>query len=225
MPGGFQVLNDNGAVQIDADYMNLELHTTGSVVCSQRISNTALQAWWQADVNITAETPVVLATKSAASCIVWWMGVTGGVSKFRVMAETQNAHVDYFAFAPPDQTEGVLGLEVFTEDERLAFSSSKKYMRVLDIFSGADAKTQLVPSATYPGRTPAVVQSFFSKEILSRPTGPNVWQSRHSGASTRVSGPTVFFEWKMYVEEAGYGPYPNFESPSYSYLIVDVAGM
>lgn len=130
MPAGFQCLNDSGVFQVDDAYRNLHLVASGS----GNLGNANMSAFTGA-----------LASCSSNAMVAWVLGgafggfplmgeYVGGVRKTVVMrTEAEQAPAQWYIFdlVNPVSSQN-FGVEIFTANGTLSFSSSGYQARILD---------------------------------------------------------------------------------------------
>lgn len=133
MPEGLQIFNDSGYIQIDADYLNMELKQKGTFNLPG--SNTANGGSISSGVQISfnGESPVI-AIKSTTFCCAYPLSRSGNTFNFYIYnGDGQDCTGEYFIFDnSSSEGAGSSGLQVFNGQGRLVFDSNKKYLRVLD---------------------------------------------------------------------------------------------
>lgn len=178
MPEGLQVFNDYGFIQIDANYLNLELKRRGTFNLNG--SNTANGGSVSSGVQIdfVGESPVI-AIRSSTFCCAYPLGRNGNTFNFYIYnGDNQACSGEYFIF---DNSSGDSasnsGFQVYNPQGRLVFDAGKYYLRVLDFWEVNDNPGESI-NRDYPGKTVAVVMCDFGYRYVvapspADPTNPN----------------------------------------------------
>jgi hypothetical protein len=150
-----QIFNDSGFIQIDADYLNMELKSRGSgtIAPSNMASGGPTNSYIQ--VTVTGEAPV-LAVLSAGFVASWLMSRSGNTFTFNIFnGENANTAVEWFVFDnSSNEGPGNSGIQIFNAQSRLVFDSNKKYLRVLDYWERNNSNLE---TRSYPGKRLATV--------------------------------------------------------------------
>lgn len=178
MPEGLQVFNDSGFIQIDANYLNLELKQRGSFNLAG--SNTANGGSTSSGLSVTVngESPVI-AIQSTTFCCAYPLSQNGNSFTFYIYnGDNQACSGEYFVFdnSSADQASDS-GFQVFNPQGRLVFDAGKKYLRVLEYWQVDDNPGESI-SRDYPGKSVAVVMCDFGYRYVvapspADPTNPN----------------------------------------------------
>lgn len=155
MPEGLQIFNDAGFVQIDANYLNMELKNRGSGVIPP--SNMAAGGAQSSSITFTVngENPAIaVISERMAACYL--ISRSGSSFTFAIYnGEDANNSVEWFQFDNSSaEGAGNSGLQVFNGGGRLVFDSNKKYLRVLDYW---ERGTGNLETRGYPGKRIAVI--------------------------------------------------------------------
>lgn len=173
MSVGYQVLNDAGGILLDANYPNLALIAKGTV----NIGTNTYAGGWYGQLNVPDTGPSMVFIRSPGFAAV--LGVDAGVIQYYLGKGSTS--FDYWVFGPPQDVGARFGMQVFTDDSRLAFDAAQRYLRVI---GSINTNTGLifpdqggvgpVQSFALPGGTPAVcfVDPGFQYQVL---TGDGVW--------------------------------------------------
>lgn len=144
MPAGLQVFNDYGVTQITGE------DSSPIVVASGVLSTT-----WDS-ANEFAIGYVSVPTDASAAVIdlqgVWAVVGINYMGNGRLTVYTQTpVSFNYFVFAPRQHILGTFGLEVFSPNGELVYSSTTKLLRVAyaGSFSGESVSIPLVSGRTY----------------------------------------------------------------------------
>lgn len=155
MPTGFQIFNDSGYVQIDADYLNMELKNTGAATIAP--SNMASGGGQNSSVTftVTGENPAIAVISDRMSAC-YLVSRSGSSFTFAIYnGENANSNVQWFHFDNSDNNgAGNSGVQVFNASQRLVFDSNKKYLRVLDYWVRSTGNLE---TRSYPGKKVAVI--------------------------------------------------------------------
>lgn len=144
MPAGLQVFNDYGVIQITGE------DSSPIVVASGVLSTT----WDSANGFAIGYVPV---PTDASAAVIDLQGVWAAVGinymgNGRLAVYTQTpVSFNYFVFAPRQHILGTFGLEVFSPNGELVYSSTTKLLRVAyaGSFSGESVSIPLVSGRTY----------------------------------------------------------------------------
>lgn len=170
MGSGLQIFNDSGFVQIDADYLNLELKQKGSF--SLAGSNTANGGSTSSGVqiNFTGESPVI-AIKSTTFCCAYPLSRSGSTFSFYIYnGDGADCTGEYFIFDnSSNESLSNSGFQVFNAAGRLVFDAGKRYLKVLDYWQIDDNPGESI-SRDYPGKSVAVVMCDFGYRYVVAPS-------------------------------------------------------
>lgn len=172
MPVGFRSIGDSGTVQIDTNYKNYSLASSGSLVLS---ATGAVRGLWAATLTVTGTAPIVAfnrlrvhihkVVRSSSSWTYTFLGLTS--------PELPNpAQFNYWVFdVGYSASGGNLGLRLFTETGQLAFDSN--VMEFPDIVGlHTEAATGSDVSLSFAsGSNIAVIQAQMGWQIVPRSGG------------------------------------------------------
>lgn len=164
---GLRVYNpETGSIQIDQDYRNMEVLAIETVT-TKRDQAAAEKTWyvgdWYTNTNYSTAVPsysgqysfVVLVGNRFASSRYNPEGIGKKGLCVKAPAGTQVTLL-VFGYPSNESPPTGYGLVVYNEDGEICFNSNKKYLRVVDILSGANHSSLV--SKSYPaGRTYACV--------------------------------------------------------------------
>lgn len=163
---GLRAYNDNGILQIDSKYKNMELVGSGSAVAS------AGGIARYVDVNVVGVNPL-LAFRHAYGVTCVPIAKSGSTFTFRLYTyyaggTTGDLNINYWIFdsiASPSASS--YGLQVFNESGEICYDSAGKYFKVLeaDLIGGAPV--------TYTGKSILVAPCIFGYSVSWAPS-PNL---------------------------------------------------
>lgn len=167
-----QIFNDAGFIQIDADYLNMELKSRGSgTIAPSNLANGGSQSS-VLYVDVVGEAPLI-AVISSGFTASYLVSRSGNSFRFAIYnGENANTSVEWFIFDnSSNEGAGNSGMQIFNAQGRLVFDSNKKYMRVLDYWQNDDPSEQ---SRNYPGKRAAVVMCDYGYRflVLNSPVDP-----------------------------------------------------
>lgn len=169
MAAGLQVFNDSGFIQIDANYLNMELKQKGSF----SLPGTGTGAQKRVDIQYTGEAPII-AINCTDYCFPFVSGKTGNATTFSIYnASANNVTGEFYIFDNSDNNNlSNSGFQVFNEQGRLVFDAGKLYMRVLDNFA-LDVGNGIDKS--YPGKKFAVAMTDYGWRfiVMQTPVDPS----------------------------------------------------
>jgi|694.fasta_scaffold00761_44 hypothetical protein len=166
MPVGMQVTNDNGVLQIDDTYKNIQLISKTSVTSMTQVSSGTLyngtKAYWYYDIVVSSATNPVIALNGNTTqwLIIGAVNISGSTYTFRVFSD---ADVDftYYVFDVPT-TSGTVGFEVYNSSGELQFTATrgafKPTNQITTTIADGNKSTTLASGKTYavvtvrPGR-------------------------------------------------------------------------
>lgn len=229
---GFQVFNNDGFIQIDADYLNLELKQKGPF--SLNGSNTANGGGVSSGVQVsfTGESPVI-AIKSTTFCCAYPLSRSGNTFNFYIYnGDNQACTGEYFIFDnSSDASAGNTGMQIFNAQGRLVFDANKKYLKVLDYWQVDNQPGEGI-SRDYPNKTVATVMCDFGYRYIvapspADPSSPNYAFLQSWLNCSRTSGSTLSIGDRATYTNAFAQKDPSMistsEYPS-RWLVVDVTG-
>ena len=167
MPEGLQVFNDSGFVQIDANYLNMELKSKGSAVIGPSNMANGGSLIGKISFTVGGETPAV-AVISSGYVACYLASRSGNSFTFEIYnGESANTSVEWFVF-DNSNNEGVgnSGLQVLNAAGRLVFDSNKKYLRVLDYWEKMEGSLEAPETRNYPGKRVAVIMCDYRYRFL-----------------------------------------------------------
>lgn len=224
MPAGLQVYNSDGVFQIDGEFKNLCLRSKVTVTCNVATSNGTNNNYASAAQNYSGITNLVIALRSSATCMVYWVSAT----QFVIISDTNGASVTVYLFGDPPAASGTSGLQVYNATGQLVFDSDRQYMRV----AGFQIMSAHFATYNYPaGKTYATIASggFWGRTIATgAPPGASnyylsEWQRpgwSWSGTTLTMAGISTYFS--FFPDSAGPITY---ESLSDTFILVlDVTG-
>lgn len=130
MTAGLQIINDNGVVQLDENYFNLEFKNKFQYAIATGINQYAIATNGDGnEVVAVGETGVgyVNIARTAANQIV--------ITTFATAATT----LTFYVFGTPDQTATAnAGMQIFNSAGQITFSATQNYMRVVASYKTLD---------------------------------------------------------------------------------------
>lgn len=188
MPAGLQVYNSDGVFQIDGEFKNLCLRSKVTVTCNVATSNGVNNNYASAAQNYSGISNLVIALRSSAPCLVYWISAT----QYVILSSTNGASVTVYLFGDPPAAGGSSGLQVYNAAGQLVFDSDQKYMRV----AGFEIMPGHIDSFSYPaGKTYAAITSggFWGRTIVTGapPGASNYYQSEWQRSGSSWSGVTL----------------------------------
>lgn len=143
MAAGIQIFGEHGFAQIDQDYWNLALRSSGTVALNSgtqvNASTGPITGLFTKNVTVTAEFPVIAlrpalgSTSVAGACGVRGMFESGGnkVIVFNWMSTDTSKNFEYFVFDKPQLGNPSRFIEVLKEDGSFAFTDAYKYLKII----------------------------------------------------------------------------------------------
>lgn len=174
MPAGMQIfLDDGGDVQIDDNFFNLALSGKYSVACSPSSSYT------HGSLTVSGTSPIVAFSGPGYVCLNS-MSQSGTSFTFNFMVNTAQT-ITVYVFDVPTSV-GTYGLQVFDDNGKITFDSSRPYMKIVKTIDFNDYNSLLGSPQPLPiaGRKYAILQSQYNGYKFGRPFTPG------------ESGPTFF---------------------------------
>lgn len=167
---GFQAINDGGTFQVDENWRNYQLVTSGSnSTGTHRV--TTYRQYYYVDITFYGCTAPLLAVNSSSGNVcVQGMQNSGSTFTFRVVSGNDVGVVgfSYWLFDVATATPGNVGMEVYNSSGQLVYYSGNKSIRIVDyVGTTRDIVDPPPPYYTYPsGRTYAavtVIPGFFAQ--------------------------------------------------------------
>lgn len=156
MPVGLQVKNDDGDIQIDENYRNFAVKSTGTA----QIDNVSIGGTfpiYTAKVTATNCTSPMLAIRSTASYVsVIGTEVNTSTYTFVIGSNTSSTQFNYWVFDTAVLPIETIGFEVYNADGELVFSSNSEAMRITTSYDAGDGGT--TGNTLASGKTYAVIQ-------------------------------------------------------------------
>lgn len=130
MPYGLRVSNNDGITQIDQDYSNYSLHSSGTVS-----SGTVIPT--------PSSSHIILVRPTVTSDLVYYDSLSSTPNRVRSVAESYGSNlpdagsIKYVVMAGPDEVpldtggSSDYGLQVFKSDGGLAYTSQGKYFNIV----------------------------------------------------------------------------------------------
>lgn len=147
MPTGILINGNNGSIQIDSNFSNLSLVSSGQIVPSDPQDVTPGAA---ASVITSAKTPFLFIGNTRGSYVtVLNYILPDGRNRYSFLSQTANS-VDYYVYAQLEQPPAGsgFGLQVFKENGDVAFDSSMKPLIIRDIRSSTSGAFSKEAGAT-----------------------------------------------------------------------------
>lgn len=172
MPEGLQIFNDSGFIQIDANYLNMELKSKGSAVIGPSNMANGGSTIGKVSFSVGGENPsIAFISSGMAACYL--ASRSGSTFTFEIYnGENANNTVEWFVFDNSNNDgAGNSGLQVFNAVGRLVFDSNKKYLRVLDYW---ERSASALESRSYPGKRVAVMMCDYGYRFVvqNSPSNP-----------------------------------------------------
>lgn len=184
MTAGLQIINSGGTYQIDENYRNYQILSTGSGSTSSTYSADGI-TYKYTDIVVSSGVAPMLGVKSTSFMVVIGVSKSGDTWTFRVACETTQSFT-YFVFDLVSTTPGNFGLEVYDAAGDLVFYSGNKPLRIVGIMDINDFEL-FEGSYTYTsGRDYCIVTVF--NGFVSVPYGFNKETGIWDGASFFYTG-------------------------------------
>jgi hypothetical protein len=224
MAAGLQIFNDSGFVQIDANYLNMELKQRGNF----SLPGNGTGAQKRIDIQFAGESPII-AINCSDYCFPFVSGRNGNTTTFSIYnSSANNVSGEFYIFDNSNNNSlSDSGFQVFNEQGRLVFDAGKLYMRVLDNFS-VESSGRL--DKNYPGKKFALAMTDYGWTylVMSSPVDPASPNKRFKqtkidsvrGATNSLSVEAVATYTDAYADTVP-GEQSKYEGPS-RWLVVDV---
>lgn len=172
MAAGLKVFNTSNTIQITDEYKNYRFLSKRTVTMPTKIRNLSRQETSIADPNNNILAALVLTPTSNCNCI---RRHSNGTTTFRIYSDAPSVEVYFFTFDDEPIPRENFGLEVFTEQGEIAFSSSMKPLIVssfiVDSVDFKTAATSTVLASLSVDRKYAVISTAAARSTLFAPTG------------------------------------------------------
>jgi hypothetical protein len=142
----FKLNRPDGSVAIDANYFNLGLRQSGSLVLSNT-PNPNVPASKNGSITVSTDQAIIAYRASHPTALVVGK-VSGGQTTFTFLGVNANGNisVDWWLFDLPEYAMSFSSAGKMIarrpQDGRVAFDSRKKYLKVLDFFAGVSGDLQ-----------------------------------------------------------------------------------
>lgn len=162
---GIEVRGASGVLQIDQDYANLHLVKKATVMLTTRSGSSAWNLRSTVTIQETGNNPLVAFRANVPVLQSGQRRVSSNAFSFTFdSTAAAGGSLTYYLFDTAPASSGGWGLEVYTPDQKIAFTSNRKYLRVSGQYSSANFGGTGGPSSAvwnFPqaGRTYAVIQS------------------------------------------------------------------
>ena len=217
MTAGLQIINDNGVVQLDENYFNLEFKHKFQYAIAAGVNQYPIATnGYGNEVVAVGETGIgyVSISRTAANQIV--------ITTFAQAAAT----LTFYVFGTPDQTAtGNAGLQIFNGAGQLTFSCSRNYMRVVhsyktldDVNSSGGGNAVTLGAGVY-----AAVSSSNRRFFAQRDSGG--WALRIDALRVNGSYIDASPQWKDYASGQG-SLMPLYQNDAGGWVtVMDVSGL
>ena len=191
MPVGLQVKNDDGYLQIDENYRNFTVKTSGTGTTGVT-SIGGTNPIYVSQITATTCTFPMISIRSTSSYVsVIGTEVNGSTYTFSVASNSSSTSFNYWIFDVATPPVDTFGLEIYNSNGDLVFHSSNKAMRIVTSYDAGDGDTSGNTLAS--GRTYAVIQGsngFRSRNVF-RPL-PNNYLYISYCAGHKWDGTTLY---------------------------------
>lgn len=191
MPAGLQIYNSNNVLTIDSTYQNMQLLSKVTAIFDRPESTSRINDMAIAQIpDIPSGSLVAISSSFPVVRIL-------NRSFIRAPLANMNQSATVYVFGPATNVPAPsgYGLQVFTEDGRLAFDSGFRYMRVAGMFSVGDVRS--------PGQNNSFGQKVFAV-AQSSPVLYSTLRASGGGADPNGTGANVGYV-GTYTTENGVG--------------------
>ena len=228
MVAGLKVFNDSNTIQITDEYKNYRYLSKRTVTMPAKFRNLSRQETTIADPNNNILAALVLTPTSNCNCI---RRHSNGTTTFRLYSDAPSVEIYFFTFDDGHIPRDNFGLEVFTEQGGIAFSSSMKPLIVSSfIVDSVDFKTAAASTVLAPlsgGRKYAVISTAAARSTRFIPAGGGLGITLVNETTALYSAINNNFTRVVVKGEGTIGGYRAGEGGiSYSpILVVDITGI